>query len=189
MLLYGYITILNIIFTIIAYIFHAKSQLLRHKKEACWQFWGFITAVICQILSYASYFYLVIYFRRGTKTGYYLFILRCINLGWSLLCTGVMIYIYCVIYNKKVNSSVYISEKVKRIEKKNIFWLTTMHILRIVVEICNISLDKLICGWRSPDDNFLDKSFVYALYLLVANFFLNVAPVLFILKVFKPPKR
>lgn len=59
MLLYGYITLLNIIFFIIAYTFLVKSKILRHEKRSEFPFWGCFVAVVFQLLSYCAYIFLI----------------------------------------------------------------------------------------------------------------------------------
>lgn len=72
----------------------------------------------------------------------------------------------------------------------NILGLTGLHFIRIGVETFNIISGGVICNWRELDPvTYLDKKHAYSIYLSIANLSMNIVPVFFILKVFKPPKK
>lgn len=190
MLLYGYITILNIMFFVIAYSFLAKAKVLRHERRSRFTFWGCFVMIILQIVSYGSYVFLIFGYREEPQPeSVYLTALRFINLSWSVVCTVVLLYIFFISYRKKVFSSAYVSQRVKKTENKNILVLTMLHLLRIGVEVFNITSGGLICKLRELNSDYIDQKHWYSIYLSVANLLMNVVPVIFILGVFKPPRK
>ena len=190
MMLYGYITILNLIFTIIAYLFLFKSRDLRHQRESSLQWILFFVAWLLQIFSYVLYIYLVITYTNDPKqsNSKNLLYLRIINLAWSVMCTIALLTIFFLM-QRDIYGAAFISYSVKKIEKINVTLLTILHLLRIMVEIFNIfSANTIICGFRELNPQFIDQKPYYAIYLSIANLTLNVIPVFSILRVFKPSK-